>query len=394
MSDDETFLFKEGTKDVDLKKFNELTYQNVKDIIACGFKKENTYIFSNLESNTGDLYFNNILIANATTMNTIKATYGMGETVDEPVLKVVMEALEQEKQKENPNIENIRSFEKLIRNNSNNKESNSIGQCVWPVFQCGPAFVTSFRPIFVRAIKRIIEQELPDYVRKNMEKALEELTITGSAQSIMCLVPMGIDQAPYFRMARDVAHVLSHQKPAVIHSEFLPGLQSPKMSSSSNINSTIFLDMDPKKVGDVINKYAFSGGQSTLQEHQKYGGDISVDVCYKYLTYMLDDDTELRTIAIMYSNGTLTTGKLKKITSDIISKILITHQEIKNSITDGEILEFFNPHRTLDIGGCYNKTYDKINEEIYSKHYDYNNYGINFDRSFGRRPISVNPNTQ
>ena len=45
-----------------------------------------------------------------------------------------------------------------------------------------------------------------------------------------------------------------------------------------------------------INKYAFSGGRDTKEEHQKYGGDTTVDVSYQYLTFFLDDDDKLEHI--------------------------------------------------------------------------------------------------
>ena len=124
MSDDEKFIFKDGSTAQDLKKFNNLTYKNAKDIIACGFDKNKTYIFSNLESNIKDLYFNNILISKAINMNTIKGTYGIGEIVEEPILDVVKNALDDEKKKDEPNIDNIRCYEKLIKNNEKNKVYN------------------------------------------------------------------------------------------------------------------------------------------------------------------------------------------------------------------------------------------------------------------------------
>ena len=42
-----------------------------------------------------------------------------------------------------------------------------------------------------------------------------------------------------------------------------------------------------------INKYAFSGGRDTREEHEKYGGNSAVDVSYQYLTFFLDDDDKL-----------------------------------------------------------------------------------------------------
>jgi len=45
-----------------------------------------------------------------------------------------------------------------------------------------------------------------------------------------------------------------------------------------------------------INKYAFSGGRDTIEEHKKLGGDVEVDIPYKYLTFFLEDDEKLERI--------------------------------------------------------------------------------------------------
>lgn len=42
-----------------------------------------------------------------------------------------------------------------------------------------------------------------------------------------------------------------------------------------------------------INKYAFSGGRDSAEEHRLKGGDPDVDVAYQYLSVFLDDDEEL-----------------------------------------------------------------------------------------------------
>ena len=41
--------------------------------------------------------------------------------------------------------------------------------------------------------------------------------------------------------------------------------------SSSNPNSFISLSDNPDEVKNKINKYAFSGGKDTLEEHRKLG---------------------------------------------------------------------------------------------------------------------------
>ena len=45
MTDDEKFLW----KDLQLEEAHRLAYENAKDIIACGFDENKTFIFSNLD---------------------------------------------------------------------------------------------------------------------------------------------------------------------------------------------------------------------------------------------------------------------------------------------------------------------------------------------------------
>ena len=45
MTDDEKFLW----KDLPLEEANRLAYENAKDIIACGFDMNKTFIFSNMD---------------------------------------------------------------------------------------------------------------------------------------------------------------------------------------------------------------------------------------------------------------------------------------------------------------------------------------------------------
>ena len=45
-----------------------------------------------------------------------------------------------------------------------------------------------------------------------------------------------------------------------------------------------------------INKYAFSGGGATVEEHKEKGGDCDVDIAYQYLTFFMEDDDRLAQI--------------------------------------------------------------------------------------------------
>jgi tryptophanyl-tRNA synthetase len=395
LSDDEKYLFKDGSGPIDLDSYRKSSYSNARDIIACGFDLKKTFLFSNLEFNGGELYFNSILLMKATNMNTIKAIYGIGESISPNVLNALNNLKEAEIISKCPNQLLINDINSTIKKFSHNN-SNNIGQCVWPIFQSSPAFCTSFTTIFKTAILEALKtnhQNMPPNVVKNMKKALKELTKLGSMQSMMCLVPMAIDQAPYFRSARDCADILKCPKPAVIHSEFLPGLKQKqdKMSTtttttsttSDNINSTIFLNIDPKTIEKLINKHAFSGGRVTQPEHELYGGDIRIDRCYQYLTYFLESDEELKDIAQKYTLGTMNASTIKKITANIITNYIINHQAEVAKISDELIMEYFNANRVLDIGGIYiNVNNGDINCEASSSS-SHQEYGINFDRTFG-----------
>jgi hypothetical protein len=50
------------------------------------------------------------------------------------------------------------------------------------------------------------------------------------------------------------------------------------------------------QIKNKINKYAFSGGGATVEEHRKNGGNCDVDISYQYLTFFLEDDEKLEKI--------------------------------------------------------------------------------------------------
>ena len=144
-----------------------------------------------------------------------------------------------------------------------------------------------------------------------------------------CLIPHAIDQDPHFRLTRDILPKLGHYKPASIQCSFLPPLTGSqgKMSSSESIKAVLSTD-SPKEVAKKINKYAFSGGQSTTAEHKKLGGNPDVDVSFQYLKYMFEEnDGALNEIYKDYKSGKLLTGELKQLTIIKINEFLRQHQK-------------------------------------------------------------------
>lgn len=143
-----------------------------------------------------------------------------------------------------------------------------------------------------------------------------------------CLIPLGVDQDAHFRLSRDVVEKLGYHKPAIIHAKFMPPLtgMEGKMSSSFAEKAVLTTD-DPATVKMKINKYAFSGGQATIEEHRKKGGNPDIDVAYQWLQYFEEDDKKLKKIHDEYRSGKLLSGELKAILIKKINEFLAEHQK-------------------------------------------------------------------
>ncbi len=156
------------------------------------------------------------------------------------------------------------------------------------------------------------------------------------------LVPVGIDQDPHLRLARDIAKRVKkfkfHQLSST-YNLFMLGLDGGKMSSSIP-TSYIAMTDSSEEVKNKINKYAFSGGRATLEEHRKKGGNPDVDVCFQYLKFFFEpDDKKLKEIEENYRKGILSTGDLKKYTIDKINVFLKEHQK-KRREAEKKVKEF------------------------------------------------------
>jgi len=194
--------------------------------------------------------------------------------------------------------------------------STNIGMAMFPAIQAAPSFSASFPTIF------------------------------GGHPGIQCLIPMAIDQDPYFRMTRDVAPKLGFPKPALIHSQFIPALQGQNTKMSGSVEtSSVYLTDTPNMIKKKINKYAFSGGKDTLEEHRLHGGDTSVDIPYAYLTFFLEDDVELKQIKEEYESGRMLTGEIKAKLISILQVIVAEHQARRAEVTDAVVETFMDPTR-------------------------------------------------
>jgi len=146
---------------------------------------------------------------------------------------------------------------------------------------------------------------------------------------IPTIVPVGADQDPHIRLARDLSQRIREfrftQLSSTYH-KFIPGLKGGKMSSSDP-TSFIALTDSPDEAANKVRKYAFSGGQATLEEHRKKGGNPDIDVSFQMLKYGLEpDDKKLDRIYSEYRSGKLLTGELKEILIEKLARFLKDHQ--------------------------------------------------------------------
>jgi tryptophanyl-tRNA synthetase len=147
-----------------------------------------------------------------------------------------------------------------------------------------------------------------------------------SGSRVPILIPVGVDQDPHLRIARDMARRVKLEGMSSTYHKLVPGLKKGKMSSSDDM-SFIALTDSANEVENKIKKYAFSGGKDTLEEHRKKGGNTDVDVSFQYLRFFFeDDDKKLAKIKKDYESGKLLTGDLKKIVIVKINKFLKEHQ--------------------------------------------------------------------
>ncbi|KAI0983986.1 hypothetical protein GJ496_003027 [Pomphorhynchus laevis] len=254
MTDDEKYLW----KNLDMDEVEKLARENAKDIIACGFDPDKTFIFTDLSfiGTCPEFYKNMIRIQRCVTTNQAKAIFGF-------------------------------------------TDNDSIGKICFPATEAAPAFSSSFPMLF------------------------------NGRKDIQCLIPCAIDQDPYFRMCRDVAPRLGWVKPASLYSTFIPSLQGAdgKMSAS-NENSAIFLTDTPNQIKKKINKFAFSGGKVSAEEHR------------------IHDSDELEKIRRQYSTGEMLTGQLKNLAISTITNVISEHQRKRKLVTD-EILDYFMTPRSF-----------------------------------------------
>jgi tryptophanyl-tRNA synthetase len=129
--------------------------------------------------------------------------------------------------------------------------------------------------------------------------------------------------------------------PCSTYHRFAVGMTGDKMSSSKP-ETTIFMRDTVEEMSKKV-KRAYSGGQATIEEHRRLGGNLSKDVAYQYLQFFFEEsDSELHSIGRDYESGRLLAGEIKQICVDKASEWLTDLSEKRNQWAD-RIDEFLAP---------------------------------------------------
>lgn len=96
--------------------------------------------------------------------------------------------------------------------------------------------------------------------------------------------------------------------------------------SASDPTSAIYVTDSPKQIKDKVNKYAFSGGQLTVEDHRRLGGNLDVDISWKWLNFFLDDDEALANIGREYGAGNMLSGEIKQELINCLTPMIVAHQ--------------------------------------------------------------------
>ncbi|CAL6081795.1 Tryptophanyl-tRNA_synthetase [Hexamita inflata] len=301
ITDDEKYL---RDSSLDFATIDGYALSNIRDVIACDFDLEKTFIFLN-SAYISNVYRFSCEFERLITLNSLRGCFGFSD-------------------------------------------SCNTGYVSFPPKEMQPAFYRFFPHIFTldycKEWKRTklgletIEDEIKikdGMTKQQIQKLMQKKAEIGPNLMPYCLIPSGYEQDPYFRLARDQAPKLGMPKPSTIYNSFIPALRGcdSKMSASDPSNAVYMTD-SAAEIKRKINKYAYSGGKATVEEQRQFGANIDIDVSIKYLEVFMDNDEKLNEIKTKYAKGEMLTGEVKAALITELQQVVKAHQERRATITD------------------------------------------------------------
>ena len=145
-------------------------------------------------------------------------------------------------------------------------------------------------------------------------------------------VPVGVDQDPHIRFARDLAAKFGFVPPSATFHRLFRSLNGETKMSKRDAAGVITLSDSPEQIKKKLAN-AFTGGRATVAEQRKLGAEYGKCVVAEldYFHFEENDDEVLERKRKCLS-GELLCGECKKQIADKINAFLRVHQEKKRKL--------------------------------------------------------------
>jgi tryptophanyl-tRNA synthetase len=146
------------------------------------------------------------------------------------------------------------------------------------------------------------------------------------------LVPVGLDQDPHMRFARDIAFKEGLMLPASTYHVQMKSLKGETKMSKRDPMGMLTLSDDEETAAKKL-KSVFTGGRNTAEEQHKLGGEIQKCVFYEICKYhFIEDEKKLSQMKQECVSGKLLCGECKAKHITEILGWLKTHQAKKKKM--------------------------------------------------------------
>jgi tryptophanyl-tRNA synthetase len=150
------------------------------------------------------------------------------------------------------------------------------------------------------------------------------------------LVPVGADQDPHIRLARDLA-ARYHEEygfipPSAVYHRLMLGLGGSDKMSKRSATSLLTLDDTPRDATQKISN-AFTGGRDTVEEQRRLGA--RADICPVYDLYRFHfakDDEHVERVYHECTNGIRLCGECKQEVTVLVKAFLESHHKKRDSL--------------------------------------------------------------
>ena len=152
------------------------------------------------------------------------------------------------------------------------------------------------------------------------------------------LVPVGADQDPHIRLARDLAKKyypdFEFVLPSAIYHKLTRSLSGEYKMSKRDPLSLLTLDDDPTLAKKKVMS-CFTGGRETTENQKKYGGEPEKCVNYELcVIHFAEDDALVKKIYNECVQGKRICGDCKKEAAELVTNFLNEHQRRRAKLID------------------------------------------------------------